>query len=482
MTTTLCALALAVFLVQVRGDVEKRSITAVRSGQPTEKRYIAALAKNGDYPRLAWNKKYHSLEDIPFGQDPIEDNKRYLGALARTGDLRVAREREDKRDDVDSLIRDIASADDLRRLRLEALREELMKERDDEPEQDDDTDNDKRSLASIARAGGIPGKRSVEALARIGLLKPITTTHDFTEDLNDYEKKISSDEFEDEKRGGISSLARNGYYNNKRTVDEELEELMNEVYGIGEKRNVASLARGFNLPQNGKRSEEIEDKRNLQSIMRDRGGKRDGYTNNAIPFVNNDKRNVGALAKNRDFPYAYRFGKREVSEVENDEMSKRYVATLLRDGRLPIGPDATPEHETTNLKDDNSANEGKESTSQITEDKNQSVRRKKDISEVEKEENHTRSKRETFIAPIAGEVAVPPSGDLHFGGMLTDNRWADESSPLNKRFFGVDTWISPEKRHIGALARGGWLPRAYLRSGRQPSGEGRWQDAWWSTA
>ncbi|WP_284120933.1 hypothetical protein, partial [Klebsiella pneumoniae] len=84
------------------------------------------------------------------------------------------------------------------------------------------------------------------------------------------------------------------------------------------------------------------------SIMRDRGGKRDGYTNNAIPFVNNDKRNVGALAKNRDFPYAYRFGKREVSEVENDEMSKRYVATLLRDGRLPIGPDATPEHEASN--------------------------------------------------------------------------------------------------------------------------------------
>ena len=426
------------FLFQVNGELEKRSIgDESRAGQVPEKRYIAALAKNGEYPRPSWNKKYHSLEDIPYGEDHIQDSKRYLGALARTGDLRVAREREEKRDEVDSLIRDIASADDLRRLRLEALREELMKERDEEPEQEGEPDENKRTMASIARGGGIPGKRSVEALARIGLLKPITTTHDFTDDINDYEKKISSDEFEDEKRNGISSLARNGYYNNKRTVDEELEELMNEVYGIGEKRNVASLARSFSIPQNGKRSEEMEDKRNLPSVMRDRSGKRDGYTNNAIPFVNDDKRNVGALAKNRDFPYAYRFGKREVSEEDNDEMSKRYVATLLRDGRLPIGPDAAHDQES---KDENSSAEGKEDTSQIAEEKNQSMRRKKDVSEVEKDENHKRSKRETFISPIAAEVA-PPTGDLRFGGMAAENRWADDTSPLNKRFFGKYLFI-----------------------------------------
>lgn len=416
------------------GEVDKRSIsTLARTGQLLGKRYVAALAKNGEYPRPSWNKKYTSLEDLA---DHLDDDsyqtKRYLGALARTGDLRIST-REDKRDDVDSLIRDIETADEIRRIRIDALKDELVRDGMDE-----EGDEDKRSMASVARNGGIPGKRSVEALARIGLLKPITTTHDFTEDMNDFEKKISSDEFEgNDKRGGVSSLARNSW-NQKRTVDEELEELMNEVYGIGEKRNVASLARGFNLPSNGKRSEEEDEKRSLSSVMRDRNGKRDEYTNNAIPFVN-DKRNVGALAKNRDFPYAYRFGKREVSEEETDDMKKRYVATLLRDGRLPVGPDANSStQDESQVKEQNSGSEGREDQSQINEDKSQTEneRRKKEISEEDRDESHSRKKRETFISSL-GEELTGPSGDVEFGGMVGGgHKWADASSPLNRRYFG----------------------------------------------
>lgn len=108
-----------------------------------------------------------------------------------------------------------------------------------------------------------------------------------------------------------------------------------KVYGIGEKRSVASLARSYNLPNAVKGGYENDDeKRNIPSLLRDRTsplgeGKRhigSFVANHGIPFVNNKeggKRSVGSLARNRDFPYAVKFGKRDAPDEEGEEMSKR---------------------------------------------------------------------------------------------------------------------------------------------------------------
>ncbi|KAL1123104.1 hypothetical protein AAG570_002192 [Ranatra chinensis] len=463
------------------------------------KRYVAALARNGElgpFMRPGWNKKMqHSLEDL---EERLEDtsqedsfSKRYIGALAKSGDLR-SRDKDEKRDEVDSLLHELITSEELRRLRLEALREELFREREEQAELEEEREEEKRTVASLARSGSLPvsnmeGKRSADYV-------------DQEEDLerrNGFSDEELFDEDSAEKRAGISSLARNGYSfpNNKRhSMDDDLEELMNEVYGIDDKRNVASLARNFNFPTSEKKNigsffrsggtagrltkkesgddeweDPAEEKRHIGSL----------FKNNNAPYA--EKKNIGSLAKNRDFPHAFRASgtnaKREVTADEDqEEMSKRYVATLLRQGRLPVGLDAPmmdADDEDTALKDDNGAKEDEKDSL--------SARKKKSVSPTEgvvgpapPAQVSARSKRETFV-PVAapsGDFLLPlvAQSDVGFAEFDPEQKYSDDySSPLNKRYYGAlarNGWLpagasrssySSAKRHIGALARLGLL-------------------------
>lgn len=373
--------------------IEKRHVSVLaRLGElpfSPGKRYVAALAKNGEltsYLRPTWNKKYlDTLEDF---DDDEDYDKRYIGSLARSGELGV-RSSEEKRSGVEGLVRGLATGEELKRLRLEALKEELYRERKEEQQAYIDSDENRSSSFGYVS-----------------------------------EEDASSTDEEDEspeKRGGISSLVRNGYGFPDRTVDQEIERLVSDVYPIDDKRNVASLARGSLFPvafSYPRRFE--EEKRNIPSLLRDRStplgeGKRhigSFVKNYGLPFA--DKRNIVSLAKNKDFPYMYMPGKRDSSSDEFDEteLSKRYVAALLRHGRLPVGDETS--HQDDNKDISLTQDDSKEDTND---------RKKKSVDEVVSKEN-SRTKREAF--------------DDMFGafGPVRDKQSDDWTSPINKKYFG----------------------------------------------
>ncbi|XP_014239354.1 neuropeptide-like 1 isoform X3 [Cimex lectularius] len=346
-TTPLRIVLTAVLIAEAIGDGDEHHV------EKRQANIIARMAHLQSYPRYYSN--IAPKRDEKSSLDELAERLEEEEFAKRSGDIRVTGDLEEKRDELEGLVHDLASAEEMRRTRLEALREELFRERELEEEMPEE----KRSFAALARVDALP--------------KRILDDDNFSEDASD------------DKRG-ISSIARNGYY--QKRMDDDLEQLMSEVYGIGEKRNVASLARGFSLPQ-GKRNiasivrgkkdsfeETNEDKRNLPSIIRDRTeplgeGKRHigaFVANHGIPFVN-DKRNVGVLAKNRDYPYALKFGKRDVDE----EINKRHVATLLRQARLSDHPTETDD---ISLKE-TAQDDLKEEMSQITKDDMEHTRTKR---------------------------------------------------------------------------------------------------------
>lgn len=156
------------------------------------------------------------------------------------------------------------------------------------------SENEKRSLSSIARNGLLAnGKRNVGALARSGILRPTA----------------------DQVKRSLSALAKNSQLPTSREPETEDDEQTSEFYGkrnigsvarsgmINGKRNIASLARGYELPSG---------KRNLASVVR--SGRLGGY-----------KRNVASLARGNLYPY---YG----------DSSKRNVGALARDWSLPKTP------------------------------------------------------------------------------------------------------------------------------------------------
>ncbi|BES91558.1 Hypothetical protein NTJ_04366 [Nesidiocoris tenuis] len=284
-----------------------------------DKRHVSVLARLGQLPYQGKRMEKSSLDELAERLEEEQHAKRYLGSLARAGELRAARDQEGKRDDFEGLVSDLA-AEEMRRSRLgeSPLKDDILvlpqaggfRQFD---EDDEEISGEKRSsMAVLARTGALP--------------KRVLDEEDMDDDMN-------------EEKRGLSSIARNGYFQ-KRIGDDDLEQLMSEVYGIGEKRNVASLARGFQLPQNGKRNiasivrdrskkesyeEDMdEEKRNLPSIVRDRNeplgeGKRHigaFVANHGIPFVNNEKRNIGSLAKNRLSQFT--ISKRETNEATDN--------------------------------------------------------------------------------------------------------------------------------------------------------------------
>ncbi|XP_075211045.1 neuropeptide-like precursor 1 isoform X2 [Lycorma delicatula] len=517
--------------LQVRGDApeseDKRSISALaREGQlPSPgKRYVAALAKNGEltaFTRPSWKKKLHQIlqEAESDYNENISEQKRYVGALAKTGDLKVTKLRNDKRDEVDTLIDELMTAEELRRLRLEALREELLREHEEQSEDVEEAE-EKRSLSSLARTGSMPftqGKRGISSLAK---------NDDFP--------------WSDGKRGGIASLMRTRLHRKRNYVNElndlidELSEDENNYEAQTAKRNLASFAKSGGLSGLSYRNEkkdlyedwerpEEDSKRNIQSLLRNRmsplvEGKR--YlgaffaSNGRPPYISRDpnfKRNIGSMAKGWRAGDGFRMGKREADfdQFENeeaDDIAKRYVAALLRQGRLPVGNDAT---NLENAQEDLMEPESKEEVTGVEEEKRHigsiaaqssyAMRKKKsvDLNEQkdeakvsEKQTDHTnendvtstrRTKREIYYdsseeypMPVLQNTVTSDYEDI------MSKVSGDGPSARNKRYFGAlarNGWLpagyyrGTSKRHIGALARLGWLPsfrssRGYSRFGR----------------
>jgi hypothetical protein len=360
------------------------------------KRSYASLAKNGDLPlyvREGLNKKMHPMM---VGGRNLPTGKRYLGRA------------EDKRSDGDgeasqaeNLLRSILETEDLWRLELRTLKQELLREEEQELEdqlQEDEAEAEKRSLASIARSGSLPlkeTKRSVEALARAGYL-PVPR---LSQDQEEYPHDSNESSEEPAAKRNIAAMAKNGllgahglrdredaedmdnHLHQKRAGD-DLDELIQELYQEGRetsKRNIGSLARGFNFPYGVKRNlgsiaraggfrfggptkknedEDIldGDKRSITSLVRNRinplrEGKR--YIGSIVKnqgsrfgaskkddFESDDdaNRNIEALARNWYFPERPRYETHLDDEQEAaEDVAKRYVASLLRHGSLPVG-------------------------------------------------------------------------------------------------------------------------------------------------
>ncbi|KDR21651.1 neuropeptide-like 1 isoform X2 [Zootermopsis nevadensis] len=368
--------------------VDKRHVGALaRTGQlPFQgKRSYAALARNGDLPfnvREQWIKKTHPMMTGSGGRY-LEDlllpptTKRYVGSLAKSGGLPFSRV-EGKRTDegseaseVDNLLQSVLETEDLWRLQLTALKQELLREQEEELEnqlQEDDTDEEKRNVGSLARSGNMPfknGKRSVEALARAGYLpvpKQPQESADYPHDSNEDSEELVG-------KRSIAVLAKNGqlsahglkdlfheggnrgddayleYLHQKREGDEAgegLDELIQELYQEGQetgKRNIGSLARGYNFPYHGR-------KRTLGSIVRSGGFRFGGATKKV---GDDDKRSVTSLIRHRINPFQegkryigsvmrnqgshFGLSKKDDSELEDD--AKRNIGAMVRNWYLP---------------------------------------------------------------------------------------------------------------------------------------------------
>lgn len=173
----------------------------------------------------------------------------------------------------------------------------------------DDIEQEKRSLAALARNGLLQtnGKRNVAAVARLGLMHPTLA--------------------ENMKRS-LATLAKNGQLPSREPEADDLSESQWSEYkrNIGSlarsghiaagKRNIAALARDYVLPSTGKR--------NLPSILRSGGGSNGSQQQTP-------KRNVAALARDNLYPiYQNRNAKRDVSAAaHNTRTTHRHLQALV---------------------------------------------------------------------------------------------------------------------------------------------------------
>lgn len=159
-------------------------------------------------------------------------------------------------------------------------------------------EEEKRSLSTLARNGalrlnGSPGnKRNVGAMARLGLLRTVN---------------------QDEIKRSIATLAKNGQLPSREPDTDDLAESQWSEYKrnigslarsgniSGGKRNIAALARDYELPSYGKR--------NLPSILRSSGQPR--TSEQPAP-----KRNIGTLARDNVIPTYYHQNRNEKREVQ----------------------------------------------------------------------------------------------------------------------------------------------------------------------
>ncbi|XP_011314819.1 uncharacterized protein Nplp1 isoform X1 [Fopius arisanus] len=210
------------------------------------------------------------------------------------------------------------------------------------------------------------------------------------------------------------------------------------------RRNIASMAREFGLPTG---------KRNVGTLARDRqlpsGKRRPSYTLGrlfVIP-VATGKRNVGSLARDSALPP---YGKRGIASLAKNgdfPFPKRNVGTLARDWSLPQtrhgrSPDENEE--------DNRSN----SFERQLDDVKARTKRQADYSDeypLPVMQNSNVIDYEDIIEAIAN--GFPQAAKRFMGAGGWDDWQDDYTVPV-----GYHGPYQPSKRHIGALARLGWLP------------------------
>ncbi|XP_063228968.1 neuropeptide-like 1 [Bacillus rossius redtenbacheri] len=360
MTRWLCALALLVaFSLQVRADgPDKRNLGSLARSRmlpAAGKRYVAALARNGDLPYFAqrqWHKKLHPM----VSGGGLGADKRFAGG-----------EEEGAVGRIEAILRDIMDTEERWRRQRDDLKLELLKlEVDELQDEDDDV---KRSVSSLVRTGGLPykspvGKRNVEALARAGYLpapKEPQSDEDMDSENSDENNRMGKRSIASlaagggfqypggDKRGGIEALARNGYLHRDSAAD--LDGFIQQLYDQEalEKRNLGSLARSFGLPSGGKR--------NLGSFARSGGfsairtspsKKGDEDEGEGDDGQEDEKRNLGSFARTRQRPLEGKrylasalrgrsYSKKDDDEEEEEEEVKRHVGSMARGSLFPYG-------------------------------------------------------------------------------------------------------------------------------------------------
>lgn len=221
--------------------------------------------------------------------------------------------------ELEALLKELVNPDDDYMLHASALRNQLQTMLNSNndlnsnyPSIDDDlSDEEKRSLSSIARNGLLSnGKRHIAALARMNMLRQPT----------------------DDIKRSIATLAKNGQLPSKEPETDETpaSQWTMEKRNIGAlarsgllggKRNIASLARGYDMSAFGKRNlaslvrmgvnPSYTPKRNIASLAR----------SNLVPYFGGMKKNVGALARDWSLPKSSSKinAKREVRQNENEK-------------------------------------------------------------------------------------------------------------------------------------------------------------------
>ncbi|XP_059475937.1 neuropeptide-like 1 isoform X2 [Neocloeon triangulifer] len=228
-----------------------------------DKRGISALARNGDLPgTVSYELKRFAH---PLTWRKLEDEKR----VAHPMSYQKPKEEQEKRfshpvAEQWAYARD-AELEAERQLLAELLLNDALEKR--------------MGVASLARNNELPGKRNIAAMARDGYLTQHT--------------RQPQDDNEDE----------------------------NELEEVEEKRNVAALARNFQMPAGGKR--------NLASRAR------------SMSRYAAVKRNIATLLRSRvagkrqPFAYARLSGVRDDEDEDDDEIEKRNIQALLRTMRPP---------------------------------------------------------------------------------------------------------------------------------------------------
>ncbi|KAL0107656.1 hypothetical protein PUN28_014755 [Cardiocondyla obscurior] len=389
---------------------------------------MARTHKLPEFPRrfLDDSEEIDSRDFIP------ESEKRSLATLAKNDDLPVTIQgREENADDEEK--RSVSLSSD----NVEELIHELMDEEhrrrasgiyDYLAELDPEVVEyplDKRNVGSLARDFALPkGRRHIGSVAR------------------DYGLPGG--------KRNIGSLARQS------------------MLPLGGKRNVASLARDSILPQTGKRnvaalardSSLPYGKRYLGSLVRSGGYPARGY--------DDGKRSIASLARNADLPYFVKRG--------GTAPGRMIVRVLNRHGRS-LSDDRETHSEPLDLqqliKQDRDNGKAKVNAAsnwptpyRVLEDLNESRAKNRSNRRIDPATSQMRHKRQIDFSDEYPLPVVQNTNLFDYEDMI--EALADHYPNAEKRFMGsapempVDSGY-PEvmqlsKRHIGALARLGWLP------------------------
>ncbi|KYQ52785.1 Neuropeptide-like 1, partial [Trachymyrmex zeteki] len=360
-----------------------------------------------------------------------ESEKRSLATLAKNDDLPIiVQERENDGDDEEKRSINIPS-DNLEEL-VRALMDDEYRRRtpgiyDYQVELDPELIEyplDKRNVGALARDFALPtGRRHIGSV------------------LREYSTQSG--------KRNIGSLARQS------------------MLPMGGKRNLASLARDSMLPQTGKRniaalardSSLPYGKRYLGSLVRNGGYPVRGY--------DEGKRNIASLARNADWPDFMKRG--------GTASAGRMIARVLNRHGRSLNDHETPSEplDLQQLIRQDHGNDAKVNVAgnwptsfSISEELDDSRAKNRSNRRMDAATSQTRHKRQIDFSDEYPLPVVQNTNILDYEDMI--EALADHYPNAEKRFMGsspempADSGyaevLQPSKRHIGALARLGWLP------------------------